>query len=200
VPGDLALDFDGLDHRRPRHHAGIVGFDRRQSAGWQVEKAANAPIEPEQVDVGDGIAAAHDPVAAAQAVINGGPDRAGRVEALRPGWMDGRSEIGHPRDGLRLGLDVARGQQPGLGMAACQIEEDAGHFDQRPPVDHQDWHLAGRIDFEKVGRARLLLGQRQSVRFERNTDLVQSDMRGHRAGTGGEIEGQHGVSCFDDAF
>jgi hypothetical protein len=66
--------------------------------------------------------------------------------------MDRRSEERHPRDRLRLRLEIAGRKERRLRKSLREVEEDRGHLGQRPPVDEQSGHLALRVQ-GKVLRA-----------------------------------------------
>jgi hypothetical protein len=96
-----------------------------------------------------------------------------------------------PGQRLRLGLDIVRRQQSGVGKALGEIEQDGGDFGQRTAVDDEGRDLAFRIEREKFGRAHVVLLERHRLGLEGDTDLVQRDMRGKRAGAGSEVECEH---------
>ena len=58
---DGGFDLNRLAHRGARHHAVMMGFEIRERAARGVEGIHQAPIEAEEMDVRDGVAAKRKP-------------------------------------------------------------------------------------------------------------------------------------------
>ena len=163
----------------------------RIGAAVRVQRIDKPPEQPEQVDIGDRIAI-DGPLAAAKALFGEHEDLAPAIVAGAAGRVDRRGDKRHPRDDSGFAFDIAvLRQQPGLRVTPRQIPEGRRDLGQRPAVDHQGRHLAFGIDPEIAGFAVGVLMQRDVVQLERGADLVERDMRRHRAGAGRKIERQH---------
>ena len=81
---DRCLDFARSLHRGPRHHPVVVGGEVGELAGRRLERVAEAPVQAEQVDVGDRVPAER-PRAIRQAPIRDAEHFASEIGRLSSG-------------------------------------------------------------------------------------------------------------------
>ena len=148
----------------------------RKRAGLGMKRIGEPPIQPEQIDVGDRIAA--DRPAIAQAPVCNAIDLFGIVHPALPRRMQGGGNEGHPGNHLRLRLDIASRQQSGVGKTPRKIKQDRGDLGQRTPVDHEGRDLAFRIELKKFRAAHVVLLERHRLGLEGHSNFIQRDMRG----------------------
>ncbi len=72
-----------------------------------------------------------------------------------------------------------------------QVEQNGGDLGEYTAIDNERRHLALGNGCKKFRAAGFVPSERQRLRFERRADLMQSDVRRHRAGPGREIESKH---------
>jgi hypothetical protein len=162
-----------------------------ERVGMRAERADEAPIQPEQVNVGDRIARSNRPIAISEPFVGDLEHLDRTLAAGAPRRMHGRGDERHPGDNLRLGVDVAGRPQICRRKAAGEVVQHRCDFGKRPAPDDQRRHLTFRVERQVFGRALLLFAERDPPRLKWHPDLVHGDMRRHRARSRRHIEREH---------
>src|SRR5271170_940404 len=92
---ERSLDFQSSLHGGARHHAVVVSEEVGKLGARQLERIAETPKQPEQVDVRYRVGS-HCPLATSKAVLGDRINGPGVVGALAPGRMHRRRDEGHP--------------------------------------------------------------------------------------------------------
>src|SRR5579883_994581 len=80
---DRRFDLARLPDRRPRHHTAVMRRQAREQVGRRTARSDEAPEQPEEMDVGNGVVV-QDPRTSAELAFGDGPYLLGALEALAP--------------------------------------------------------------------------------------------------------------------
>ena len=171
----------------------MVAAEVREHRRVGTDRAAKAPEQAKQVDVGDRIRPDR-PLVPAQPLFRDPIHRLRVLGTLLAGGMQGGGGERHPRDDMRLGVQVAVRKQLRRRIALCEVVQDGGNLGQRASADHQRGHLALWVQAAKFRRILVAIGEADRLALERRADFMQGDMNRQGTAAGGMVEDHWGHS------
>ena len=128
---DGRFRLDRPDHRRPRHHPGMVRSRCGNDARRRFQRARRSASRAGRGGCRRSSSRPPPSRRRVQPRVGERVDLHRVLQPLPPRRMDGRGDEAHPGHHPRLGLRIVQRQQPRLGIPPRQVVEDAGDLGQR---------------------------------------------------------------------